>query len=337
MSGLKYSIKTVLGAGTCLTLLSSVFAVHLVYAQAGSSEPLRLFSDQQYSGGVAKPSQEALLPAGVIRLADSEQYLLWVELNTGKLHLLERIATGGMITRQIIPVSIGKNGVGKLIEGDRKTPVGVYRLTSFLKDQQLDDYYGLGAYPLNYPNISDRQLGRTGSGIWLHGLPKGTESRPLLDSDGCIVIANDSLQELAQYVNIGVTHIVLSDKPLIWKEKEKSEIPLTTLTQAFESWKIAWENRDNRTYLGFYANDFSDFRRNKQQWDEYKSRINNSKRWIEVDTSNASFFADLNEPNLVTVRFLQDYKSSNYNWQGWKEQLWRETAKGWKIVYEGNG
>jgi hypothetical protein len=37
------------------------------------------------------------------------------------------------------------------------------------------------------------------------------------------------------------------------------------------------------------------------------------------------------------VRYYQDYKSSNYRWSGWKEQLWRETADGWQIVYEGNG
>ena len=99
----------------------------------------------------------------------------------------------------------------------------------------------------------------------------------------------------------------------------------------------AWEDRDNPAYLSFYAEDFSDFSRNRRQWAEYKTRVNNGKRWIQLEASNVSFYADLENPDLVTVRYFQDYSSSNYSWRGWKEQLWRETPVGWEIVYEGNG
>jgi len=50
-----------------------------------------------------------------------------------------------------------------------------------------------------------------------------------------------------------------------------------------------------------------------------------------------SYFADLKQPELVTVRYYQIYNSSNYKWRGWKEQLWREGKDSWEIVYEGNG
>lgn len=77
--------------------------------------------------------------------------------------------------------------------------------------------------------------------------------------------------------------------------------------------------------------------RNKTQWSDYKSRVNNGKNWIEVEASKISFYADLEQPELVTVRYYQNYKSSNYQWRGWKEQLWRESPEGWQIVFEGNG
>lgn len=337
MSCLKSAINVLLERGLILSFLALLLGNQGAFGQAGSSKPLRFASGQHFSGGSASMSSKSVLPSTVLKLAESEQYLLWVELKAGKMHLLERNAFGGMETRQIIPVSIGKSGFGKMEEGDRKTPVGVYRLTSFLTDQQLDDFYGLGAFPLNYPNVLDRQHGRTGSGIWLHGLPKNADSRPLLDSDGCVVIANESLQELYQYIETGVTHIVLSDEPLTWTESRLTETRREGLEQAFSSWKVAWENKDNPVYLGFYAGDFSDFIRNKTQWDEYKTRVNNGKRWISVETSNVSFFTDLKQPDMVTIRYYQDYRSSNYNWRGWKEQLWRETDSGWQIVYEGNG
>ena len=86
-----------------------------------------------------------MLPRGVLRLAEDEHFLFWVELEQGRLHVLERNEEGGMDLKITVPVSIGKNGFGKQVEGDRKTPVGVYRLTSFLPDDKLIDYYGLGA------------------------------------------------------------------------------------------------------------------------------------------------------------------------------------------------
>ena len=45
-----------------------------------------------------------------------------------------------MAVRQVIPVSIGKNGFGKEVEGDRRTPVDVYRPTLFREDEQLIDF-----------------------------------------------------------------------------------------------------------------------------------------------------------------------------------------------------
>jgi murein L,D-transpeptidase YafK len=309
----------------------------LVFGQAGSSAPLKNLSAVDSLASGSAFLEETVLPRGVLKLATEERFLFWVELDAGKLHVLEVNAEGGMDTRQIIPISIGKNGFGKNLEGDRKTPVGVYRMTSFLTDEQLIDYYGLGAFPLNYPNVIDRQVGRTGSGIWLHGLPKGVASRPLWDSDGCVVIANDSLSELQQYITTGISHIVLSDDALTWVGRSEVELRRNSLADAFEAWRQSWESKDNAAYLDFYADDFDDFMRRKSQWAEYKSRVNDNKNWIRVSTSKVSFYADLKQPELVTVRYYQDYESSNYTWRGWKEQLWRESSLGWQIIYEGNG
>ena len=307
-------------------------------AQAGSSPP-KFFNraDSSLAAGSAATSSHAMLPRGVLRLAEDERFLLWVELEQGRLHVLERNSKGGMDLTQTIPVSIGKNGFGKQVEGDRKTPVGVYRLTSFLPDDTLIDYYGLGAYPLNYPNVIDRQSRRTGSGIWLHGLPKDVSTRPLLDSDGCVVIDNTSFQAMEKFITTGITHMVLSESPLSWTPADEARQRRQELEAAFTGWREAWQAKDNAGYLSYYADEFSDFSRNKRQWSDYKSRVNNGKRWIEVDASQVSFYADHVHPELVTVRYYQDYKSSNYSWRGWKEQLWRETDGGWRIVYEGNG
>lgn len=325
------------GLACCAAMCLLLVLPASILAQAGSGKPLQVHAADTFAAGSASDVPATLLPKGVVKLAREEQFLLWVELQNGRLHVLERNASGGMNVRQVIPVSIGKKGFGKQVEGDRKTPVGIYRLTSFLHDDQLIDFYGLGAYTLNYPSVIDRKASRTGSGIWLHGLPKDVDSRPLLDSDGCVVIDNTSFAEMERFITPGITHIVLSDEPLTWKDTDNVQVQRAGLEQAFEAWRQAWEARDNASYLAFYADDFSDFTRRKAQWDEYKARVNNSKDWITVGATNISFFADLENPKLVTVRYYQDYASSNYDWRGWKEQLWRETGDGWEIIYEGNG
>lgn len=276
-------------------------------------------------------------PKGVLKMAENDRYLLWVELKRGRLHVMERQNDGGLLTKKIIPVSIGKNGYGKEAEGDKLTPIGVYRLTSFLADNTLDDFYGNGAYPLNYPNAYDRLMKRTGHGIWLHGLPKGKDQRPLLDSDGCVVVDNMTLNDLADFVSTGTTYIVLSEDDIEWAPTEGMQQREQNLAQTFEHWRSDWESKNNKAYLSYYADSFSDLTQDKKQWSTYKSRVNDAKKFIEVETSNISFIADPRDPALVTARFYQAYDSSNYNWTGWKEQLWKETEKGWQIVYEGNG
>ncbi|MFX4227750.1 MAG: hypothetical protein ACFHHU_07660 [Porticoccaceae bacterium] len=76
-------------------------------------------------------------PKGLIADNQSLRYLFWVALSDGRLHVLERMFDGQYREIENIPISIGKQGYGKEIEGDQKTPVGVYTVTSFIEDERL--------------------------------------------------------------------------------------------------------------------------------------------------------------------------------------------------------
>jgi len=321
----------------CVLLL---FSPASLYAQAGSSLPVVFESPEAFYSSISERfsgGSQALpmLPEGVLRLPETERYVFWAELEHGRLNLLERQSNGGLTVIKIIPMSIGINGFGKELEGDKRTPVGVYYFTSYLTEEQLIDFYGKGAYPLNYPNAFDRLQQRTGFGIWLHGLPRNTPQRPLLDSDGCVVIDNASLQALTGFIDTGRTPIILSNNQLKWIPKSEAEARSRELEQTFEQWRRAWSAIDNDLYLSFYAEDFSDFNQDLTEWSTYKRRVNNSKSSISVTVSDLSFFVDPQRPDVVSVRFFQRYRSSNYNWDGWKEQLWREADNQWQIIYEG--
>jgi murein L,D-transpeptidase YafK len=272
-------------------------------------------------------------PKGLIRLPDSLEHVLWVDLKEGNLHVLQREKDQYRLA-ETMSVSIGKAGYGKVRQGDKKTPVGVYRLLSHLTDEQLDDFYGSGAYTLNYPNALDRIKQRNGSGIWLHGLPKGKEHRPLQDSDGCVVLSNSMIEGIGGYVDLQTTPIILDDQ-LEWVDAKAMDGFRRELEQAIESWRRAWSAIDNERYLGFYAADFTDLEKDLAAWRRYKTRIHKAKDFIEVNISDVSLIAYPGEKNTVLARFYQRYNSSNFIAAGWKEQLWRKEGDGqWRIVYE---
>lgn len=313
------------------------------YAQAGSRPPQYFDTPQTFYHSLngSAPSQagiapsQPLAPNGVWQLGADTHYLLWVELSQGRLNVLENLGDAGIVLRKRIPVSIGKQGIGKQLEGDNKTPIGIYRIESFLNDDSLDDFYGAGAYPLNYPNPLDLIGAHTGHGIWLHGLPKREAQRPFLTSEGCIVIDNQSLTALAKQIGPGST-MILSQQELQWLPLAQQQAQTADLKQAMTGWRKAWEARDTGQYLSFYARDFTDLHRDKHEWSTYKSRVNADKKYIRVDVSDVSMLEEPARPELVNVVFMQRYVSDNHRWQGRKQQLWRHDGDGWKIIFEGD-
>ena len=107
-------------------------------------------------------------------------------------------------------VSSGSAGFGKRREGDRKTPLGLYRIVDAHEDGALPELYGAGALVLDYPNALDRHLGRTGSGIWLHGVPRERRSRAPHSSEGCVTMSNEHLRALDARLDPARTLVVLA-------------------------------------------------------------------------------------------------------------------------------
>lgn len=234
-------------------------------------------------------------------------------------------------------ITVGKNGVVKQSEGDKRTPIGVYFARGKL-NQPLPDFYGEGAYPLNYPNEWDKQNNRKGSGIWLHGTPRDTFSRPPRASDGCVVLANEDLKALAPILHAGKTPVVIVDN-LEWLDA--SNINQNHLKQALsnsmDTWLNDWRSQDTNKYLSHYSKNFSSNGMNYQQWAEHKQRVQASKADVEISMSNVSMFSyPDSEKKLIVVDFTQDYASPVLKNRMQKRQYWIQESDGWKIIYEGS-
>lgn len=152
-------------------------------------------------------------------------------------------------------VSVGKSGIGKQLEGDGKTPLGIYFVTGVREGRDLPDLYGSGALPLNYPNALDRVLGKTGHGIWLHGTPSAQFVRAPLASDGCVVAANPDMAQLLQQVPLKTTPVVIADR-LEWVQPDTLTKDRRHLEDVVQTWQDARSNSDTRLLKGLMAPEF---------------------------------------------------------------------------------
>src|SRR3989338_5275747 len=281
---------------------------------------------------VLSQSDTKLIPRFLWKLDTQQKYALVMDTSRATLFVYENVNGEPRYVTDYY-ITIGKLGTEKVSEGDKRTPIGVYFVKADLPKNKLADMYGSGAYPLSYPNEWDRKNKRTGSGIWLHGTPSGTYSRPPRASDGCVVLANDDLDKLAPYLQVGVTPVIITNQ-LDWaNEQDRAE--RNALLQEVEQWRKDWSSLDTETYLKHYSHNFSSDSADYAAWAKQKQQVNSAKSWVKVTLSNVSVFTYPEQPNMVVVNFEQDYNSSNLSNRMKKRQYWIKHNNRWQIVYEG--
>ena len=281
------------------------------------------------------PPKDGMIPDFMVQVSDDQKYVITVDVGASRLYVFQnRKGVPHLLTDFYI--SIGKNGYGKFEEGDQKTPIGVYFINGFINPDELPDFYGDGAYPINYPNAWDRRFNRTGYGIWLHGSPYNTYSRPPRDSNGCITMSNEDLKSLSNYVTVGKTPVLIA-KSINWISEDTWKGRQNNYAKYLEQWRSDWESMNVDLYLRHYDKDYSGLGKDYKSWVEYKRRVTPSKNFIKVKLSETSMFIYPGEPDLLVVTFDQDYKSDSFRKKFTKRQYWRRNKDGeWKIIYEGS-
>ena len=273
------------------------------------------------------------VPRYLMQMQPDQEHAIVVDTQKSRLYLYKndngrpRFVADYYITQ-------GKLGANKMREGDKKTPVGVYHVTSSLSPKKVGDFYGTGAFPINYPNEWDKRQGRNGHGIWLHGTPSDTFSRPPKASDGCVVLSNVDLDSLAKNLQIGLTPVIISNS-VEWLSFDDWQNERSALNKKIDEWRTDWESKDIDRYLKHYSASFKTSDQSLEQYAKQKRQVNAGKEWIKVKLSNMSMFRNPGKEEMVIVTFEQDYKSNNLNNQMKKRQYWIREGGSWKIIYEG--
>lgn len=275
-----------------------------------------------------------LIPENILFLANDQPYVIVVDQEKSRIYVF-RNEQGTPILVEDYFISIGIKGFGKQKRGDQKTPVGIYHVTKTIDGDELPDLYGLGAFPISYPNVWDRRKNRTGDGIWIHGTPSDVYNRSPWASNGCIVVSNPDFTRIDRYINSDIHTPVIVAQQVKWLNAGEWQQKRKDILKVLSSWISDWESNNHNIYREHYSKkDFFANKRNFKSWDGHKKWVGRGRTDIKVEYRNLNIFNYPGEEDLVLMQFAQSYSSSNLNIEMTKEMYWRKADNRWQIVYE---
>ncbi len=277
----------------------------------------------------------SLMPRPVLQLRDDQKQVLVVDAKRSRLYVYEN-QRGRLKFVTDYYISQGKLGMDKFKEGDQRTPIGVYYITQRVPGPKLPDFYGTGALPINYPNEWDKLNGRGGSGIWLHGVPRDSYSRPPLSSDGCVVLTNTDLNELYQSVEAGKTPVVIADRvEFVSRAKWESERNLAN--RLIAEWRRDVESRDAGRVMANYSRHYKPERGESLQTltGKYQKILKGVKN-ISMQIKDATHFLYPGRDDLIVSTFTQETTIGKTRNSARKRQYWAKEGGHWKIIAENN-
>ena len=238
------------------------------------------------------------LPGNVLQIGSHLSQLLVADLQASALYQYQVVNQQALLVREHY-IGSGEAGSGKRLEGDHKTPLGIYNITGFRSDASLPDLYGAGALTLDYPNALDKFRGRTGYGIWLHGVPPHQRSRTPYSSEGCVTMSNEHLTRLASEIDASSTMVILTDDATPLASDTRASLQ-STFRLLFTRYQRAWISGDETQLLSLYSN-------HDQLLNLLSSGNNGLARVNDTGVISSDATAKGSEPSIAQLRYQEAF------------------------------
>ncbi len=285
---------------------------------------------------------EGSIPTQFLTLAPQSRHAIAIDASRSRLYLFENLnparSSPGDDRQPRLKlvgdfyISVGLSGIEKSVEGDKRTPLGVYYITSTLNPADLPDLYGVGALPINYPNPLDVQRGKTGSGIWLHGTPSDQFVRAPQASDGCVVLSNPDLERLLRTVQIRTTPVVIAPE-LQWVQPDTLSTDREQFEGVLEAWRRSRSDGNLAELKGFYSSRFSNQGRDLAQWwPRVEGELRSTgPRELAIKDLSVLRWNDTDDTRVVTFGEVAAGQTRGVT----KRQYWIRENDRWTIFFEG--
>lgn len=232
-------------------------------------------------------------------------------------------------TLRAFKIAIGKGDGDKEYEGDNKTPEGVYFAQSHRTGAGLPNKYGPLAIPIDFPNPMDQIVGKTGHGIWLHGVEYDARIEEAKVTEGCVAFYNADIEKLSNWMRShqGVV-VIASDTGKVNQPTDVERVKSRTV-----DWMNAWADRRVDDYMAHYAPDFRYANMNRAAYKDYKGRVFSSYKEMSVTYDNLRV---VTHPKYAVAFFNQDFQGDKrFSSIGRKVLYWEKAADGeWYVKRE---
>ena len=288
---------------------------------------------------LTRPAPEALqgqVPQSLAYLAAGQPYVAAVDASRSRLYwFANRTGADGRPKLELLKetyISVGINGVGKVKEGDGKTPVGVYFIQKNLPGATLPDLFGAGALTLNYPNAVDAMRNKTGSGIWLHGTPSAQYSRAPEATDGCVVLSNPEMTELLRLPGWRMTPVIIAEK-LDWTPAGQVSPIYAQFKPRLDQWLADRQNADADQLKTYYSPRFErDALDLEHWWPKLLQAASLQRKGQALEVISVLHWNDGEDTMVVT---MSDPNVKDKRQPVYLRTYWQKEAGQWQLVFEG--
>jgi len=223
--------------------------------------------------------------------------------------------------------STGKNSGSKEIAGDAKTPNGIFFATKILHNPGPPETYGSMAFPLDYPTLADKRAGRDGNNIWIHGTTKSLLPK---QSKGCVVLRDNDLKRLANFIYLNRTPVIISES-VKWVPQNHVSPYKNELERILTIWNKAFTEKDISRIDSLYM-EGAEIKGKRRE--ELHDKIRNLKYLNKHFILEPRDISILQEDNNAVIIFDQIFSvGSNNTFQGFYNKLILERINNkWYVV-----
>lgn len=282
---------------------------------------------RRVQGASALPATGSI-PAEFLALAPTVRQAIAIDASKSRLYLFKHEA-GKLVLTADYYVSVGKLGMGKLEEGDQRTPEGMYFIGRQIAGAKLPEFYGKGALTVNYPNDWDRAMGRSGSGIWLHGSPPDQFARLPQASDGCMVLSNADLTRLMRSVDKLAPVLVRDRLQWVANADAGQARERDAFMQVLTRWQQSWNQGDTSELGRLYAPELRSADDNKPMQERMAAAFKSANTQLQ-DVSVYAWKDAKGEIRIANFRLKSRHLAEPWSLR----QYWRKTGNEWKLFSE---
>jgi murein L,D-transpeptidase YafK len=259
-------------------------------------------------------------------IAMSSGYIIVVDKKYQKIYVFNKSDNYSKVFEA--PCSTGKNPGSKQVAGDAKTPSGIFFATNILRNPGPPETYGSMAFTLDYPTLSDKRAGKDGNNIWIHGTTKSLLPQ---QSNGCVVLSNSDLKQLANFIWLNRTPVIISES-INWVSPDYISDSKDALEKILQSWNKAFSEKDMNKIDSLYF-EGSEIKGKKRE--DLHAKIKNLAFLNKHFVLQPKDISILQDGNNAVIIFDQIFAVNNNAFQGFYNKLILEKIKNnWYVVDE---